>query len=95
MNDLGACVVAVLEELSRAQPWWCGRPRNARCPLLSAVTGCNDPRSSAKEIVDAAVDYIATRNPDFLDDVYFLAYTNSDLAALQGAIDARQLTALP
>ena len=95
VNDLGACVVAVLEELSRAQPWWDGRPCNALFPLLAAGTGGNDPRSSAKEIVDAAVDYIATRNPDFLDDVYFLAYTNSDLAALQGAIDARQLTALP
>ena len=95
VKDLGACVVAVLEELSRAQAWWDGRPRNVLFPLLAAGTGGNDPRSSAKEIVDAAIDYIARRNPDFLDDVYFLAYTNSDLAALQGAIDARQLAPLP
>jgi len=95
VKDLGACVVAVLEELSRAQPWWDGRPRNVLFPLLAAGTGGNDPRSSAEEIVGAAIDYIAKRNPDFLDDIYFLAYTNSDLAALQSAIDARQLKSLP
>lgn len=95
VEDLGACVQAVLEKLSHAQPWWDGWPRNVLFPLLAAGTGGNDPRSSAKEIVDAAVDYVANRNPDFLDDIYFLAYTNSDLAALQGAIDARQLTPLP
>ncbi len=90
IRDVGRCLVNALTEADRinAVP----RPTTILFPLLGSGQGGGAAESTATALITAATDYLMNTPGTHMTDVYFLAYSDVELAACQAACVANGLT---
>jgi O-acetyl-ADP-ribose deacetylase (regulator of RNase III) len=83
--DIGGCVTNALveaERLTHADP----PAHSILFPLLGTGVGGAAIRPTARALLDAAVDFITSRPDTSLRTIYFLAYTESELAEVEDVL---------
>lgn len=86
VRGLERCVrwaLRLAEKLSEDQD-----PYSIIFPLLGTGEGGGDPAETARTLIGAAVDYLLGAQESRIRTVYFLAYTDRELAACQDALRA-------
>lgn len=88
---LARCVTNVLREAEHPGRPGAGPAREAPAsvvfPLLGAGEAGADPAETAKSLLAAAYEYLASDRPRSLRAVYVLAYTDAELAACRSALE--------
>ncbi len=81
ISEIGRCVTNVLAEVDKiaAQP----PLRTILFPLLGAGQGRAEPEPTMSALAGAALDYFASTPSSTIATIYFLAYTDTELAACE------------
>lgn len=81
IQEVGRCVTNVMAEVDKidTEP----EPRTILFPLLGAGQGGGELEATVSALVGAAVDYFSSVRPTRITTVYFLAYTDAELAACE------------
>jgi O-acetyl-ADP-ribose deacetylase (regulator of RNase III) len=95
IEGIGSCVtnaLTVLDERNKTenQPF-----RSVLFPLMGAGQGRGDEERTARALLSAATDYLTAHPGSALNRVYFLAYTDAQLATWQKLLGASKQLAGP
>jgi O-acetyl-ADP-ribose deacetylase (regulator of RNase III) len=94
IREIGRCVTSVMTEVDRIA----GQPpaETILFPLLGTGQGGGEIRPTVSSLIGAAVDYFTTNPGTHITSVFFLAYTDVELAACEQVLAAiRRLETVP
>lgn len=85
VGEIGRCVTNVLVEINGSGSG--GSAKSVLFPLLGVGQGGGDVRHTAETMANAVVDFLTTAPKATVEMVYFLAYTDAELAACTAAFE--------
>lgn len=86
VSDLSMCVRNALNEVEQPDLQDC-KLRSILFPLMGTGSGSGNLEEKAKELIDAAIDYLKGNSQSDLEEVYFLASTTKELQVCQHILE--------
>lgn len=86
VSDLGMCVRNALSEVDQPDLQDC-KLRSILFPLMGTGSGSGNLEEKAKELIDAAIDYLKENSQSNFEEVYFLTSTIKELQVCQHILE--------
>lgn len=88
IQEVGRCVISVMTEVDKIDT--SPRPQTILFPLLGAGQGGGELEATVSALAGAAIDYFSSVVQTRISTVYFLAYTDVELAACEKVLVANK-----